>query len=282
MSRILGQDYAGPIECIVVFDKSEVTPIDVATSETRRLHLMANDRRPGLAGARNSGILASTGALIAFCDDDDEWLPGKVVAQTELLEAHPETAVVGCHIALNGSNGRITRPDQVTAVDFDALLRSRVFELHPSTIMARRDRVIDDIGLVDEELPGSYAEDYDWVLRAARHAPILLVDTPLVRITWQTGSLFANRWNTISDALVYLLDKHPEFAVSHVGSARIEAQIAFANAALGRRRASARWAFRALRHDPLQPRAYLALAVDSRLVRLQRVLRAVHRRGIGI
>ena len=53
---------------------------------------MTNERTPGLAGGRNSGILAGSGELVAFCDDDDEWLPTKVEKQVEAL-----AGAVGAH-----------------------------------------------------------------------------------------------------------------------------------------------------------------------------------------
>jgi glycosyltransferase involved in cell wall biosynthesis len=282
VTAILNQEYSGTIECIVVFDKSDIVPPDVATSDRRGLRLMSNERRPGLAGARNTGILAASGDLVAFCDDDDEWLPGKLEAQVALLQEHPSTRVVGCHLVLDGPDGPVSRPRQRRSVDHEMLLRSRVFELHPSSVLVRRAALLDEIGLVDEDLPGSFAEDYDWVLRATEHAPIMLVDRPLVRITWQTGSFFSGKWATISDALRYLLNKHPDFARSSRGTARIQGQIAFAEAAQTNGREARRWAFKALRHDPLERRAYLALLMSTGLLSANAVVRLAARKGRGI
>ncbi len=282
VSAILNQEYSGTIECIVVFDKSDIVPPDVATSDRRGLRLMSNERRPGLAGARNTGIVAASGDLVAFCDDDDEWLPGKLEAQVALLQEHPSTRVVGCHLVLDGPDGPVSRPRQRRSVDHETLLRSRVFELHPSSVLVRRAALLDEIGLVDEDLPGSFAEDYDWVLRASKHAPILLVDRPLVRITWQTGSFFSGKWATISDALRYLLIKHPDFARSSRGTARIQGQIAFAEAAQANSREARRWAFKALRHDPVERRAYLALLMSTGLLSADAVVRLAARKGRGI
>jgi hypothetical protein len=167
-------------------------------------------------------------------------------------------------------------------VALDDLLASRVSELHPSTVVARRSAVVESIGLVDEGIPGSYAEDYDWLLRAAKQAPIRLVDEPLVRVTFQTGSMFARRWDTIIAALTYLLDKHPEFARSRRGVARIRGQIGFAYAATGARREGVRWSLRALARSPAERRAYLALAVCARLLSADTVLRIANRYGRAI
>jgi glycosyltransferase involved in cell wall biosynthesis len=279
---IVGQDYPGKIDVVVVFDKSEPTPLDLDLPPARDVVYVANTRNSGLAGARNTGILAATGDLIGFCDDDDEWRPGKISAQVDLLGRFAATEVVGCHVSLDGEHGPIGRARQAEVVDLNALLRSRVFELHPSTVLVRREAVIDGIGLVDEEIPGGYGEDYDWLLRAAKRQPIRLVPEPMVQVTWQTGSQFSGRWQMISDADQYLLRKHPEFTASKAGIARLEGQIAFAEAAQGRRREAGQWARRALAHDPRERRAYLALAISTRLVSTDKVVAMAHRRGRGI
>jgi glycosyltransferase involved in cell wall biosynthesis len=74
---ILGQTYPGEVECMVVFD--QITPVTllVDVPARRGLRVVSNTRTPGLAGARNTGITASRGALIAFCDDASVWAPDK-------------------------------------------------------------------------------------------------------------------------------------------------------------------------------------------------------------
>lgn len=44
----------------------------------------------GLASARNFGIRQSDKALVAFLDDDDEWIPEKLTLQRQLMQARPE------------------------------------------------------------------------------------------------------------------------------------------------------------------------------------------------
>ena len=68
------------------------------------------------------------------------------------------------------------------------------------TILVTREAIQGPIGLVDEHIPGSYAEDYDWILRAALAGPIAVVEEPLVRVRWGQ-SLFSSRWQTIIEAL---------------------------------------------------------------------------------
>jgi hypothetical protein len=101
-------------------------------------------------------------------------------------------------------------------------------------------------------------------------------------VYWHKQSFFAERWRTISDALRYLLDKHPEFAGDPRGLARIQGQIAFAEAALDCRPAARRASLSALRNNPLERRAYLALAVAAGVVPAASVVRLANSRGRGI
>lgn len=47
----------------------------------------------GLSTARNTGIAAATGRIIAYLDSDDLWLPGVAPKLLAFLDAHPEAGV---------------------------------------------------------------------------------------------------------------------------------------------------------------------------------------------
>ncbi len=281
LRSILGQRYAGGIECLVVFDQLDPVDPDVDVPDGRSLTLLRNVRRPGLAGGRNTGILTTDADLVAFCDDDDEWLPDKIRREVEALEAGDgEFAATGMELV--SGNGVARRVGVCDRISFAELLRSRVHAIHPSSYLIRREALLDGIGLVDEDLPGSYGEDYDLALRAARRRPIVVVPEALVRVRWTGSSWFATDWATIVRAVIYLLDRYPEFSRDRAGLARLRGRVAFAQAALGDRRRAARWAVAALRANVLERRAYLALAVAARLVSAPTLLRLANRAGKGI
>ena len=282
VAAIVGQTYEGPVECVVVFDQSDPDLPWPDLPPGRTLILRRNDRTPGLAGARNSGILAATGELVAFCDDDDEWLPEKLTRQVARLLATPGSAVSTTGILVRYQDRTTTRLAPTILVTHRQLLRSRLTELHPSTVLAHRDRLLSQIGLVDEQLPGSYAEDYEWLLRASRHGPVLALPEPLAVIHWHQSSFFADRWRTIISALTYLVDKHRDLQQEPSGLARIYGQIAFAHAALGERKPARRWARRTLSLNRRERRAYLALAISLGLVSAKTVVRMAHVAGKGI
>lgn len=281
LDAVLAQDYPGVIETVLVFDQSEPDLSLAADDATRPVRVVANtEHKPGLAGARNTGILALDTDLVAFCDDDDAWLPAKIRLQVEALADSPAlTAVTGITIVYGDHEvDRVPEPGSVTV---QTLATRRVMEAHPSSVIVRRSALLGPIGLVDEEIPGSYGEDYDWILRAAQAGAIAVVPQALVRVRWGQ-SLFSQRWQTIADWIDYALAKHPVLSRDRRGLARLRGQRAFAMSALGRRREAWREIGRTLRLDPLQQRAWVAMPVALGVLPAKTVLDLAHRRGHGI
>jgi glycosyltransferase involved in cell wall biosynthesis len=277
-----GQDFGGRVEVIVVFDQIDLDPLaDVVVPPMASLVPLVNARAAGLAGARNTGILASTAEVVAFCDDDDEWMPTKLRSQFALWRDNADAILVATGIRIETGERAVNRVPPARA-RFEDLLVSRITELHPSTFLMMRDDLLARIGLVDEELPASYGEDYDLLLRASRISDVVAVAEPLVVVRWNRSSFFAGRWQGIADGLRYLLRKYPEFGSTPTGSARLEGQIAFALAALGARREARDWARRAIRHDRSQLRGYAAYLIAAGVVPAGLLVAVVNRRGRGL
>jgi glycosyltransferase involved in cell wall biosynthesis len=261
---IINQEHAGTIEVLVVFDNCDPHPIAVDCPPRRHVRQLRNNRRtPGLAGARNTGILAASGELVGFCDDDDAWLPGKLASQIAALREFGTDALCATGSLVVSGETAHPRPGPRRVLGLDDFLRDRIMEIASGSFLIRRQTLVEEIGLLDEQLPGSYGEDYDLLLRAARVLPVINVAEPLLRVSFHPGSFYVARWRTIIDALTYLLAKHPEFDAVPEGRARIRGQIAYAHAALGER-ARARRIARDVLHDNIrEKRAYVALLAAS-------------------
>ena len=281
IAGVAAQRHGHPIEIVVVFDRSE--PDHSLESETPELRVVvtSNARTPGLAGARNSGVDKASGNWIAFCDDDDEWLPGKLQAQFVALEADP-TARAACTGILIRYEGEDTpRMPDADRLGFDDFLRDRMTEVHPSSWLVHRDTLVDQIGPVDEKIPGGYAEDYDLFLRTAKVCSIAVAPQPLVRVWWHGASFFFERWKTIDEALGYLVDKYPEFSNHPDGLARVLGQQAVAQAAMGQRKESMSTMAEIVKIQPTEKRLPLAAAVLCGL-KAETALKYAHRFGKGI
>lgn len=281
IAGVVGQTYPGEIECVVVHDQELADPdLTRLAGQRRSVAVTVNSRTPGLAGARNTGVAATHGGYVAGCDDDDVWHPTKLEVQVARLLDDPGLLAVGSGIRLLLPGGKISSwPGRAELISYQMLLRNRVKELHSSTLVMRRE-AFTLAGLYDEELPGGYAEDYDWVLRLARAGQVGTVIEPLADIRKDTQSWYLGGMENTAAGLEYLLAKHPDFTGSPRGHARLLGQIAFARSVLGQRRLALRYALAALRKWPASPHACVALAhvatgIDPR--HLRRAARLVGR-----
>jgi glycosyltransferase involved in cell wall biosynthesis len=170
-----------PVEVIVVDDGSSDDTAAALEPLSDRIRLIRQDNA-GVAAARNTGIRSAHGALIAFLDADDVWIPERLARQAPLHEEDPRIGLSHCGIVeveerlapiaerLDGLSG-----DRVAAT----MLHGQGNRLHASgsTMMLTRG-AIEAVGDFDVELPPS--EDWELMFRVARRFRIGFVAEPLV------------------------------------------------------------------------------------------------------
>ena len=267
LTSVTQQDYPGPVRVVVVYDG--VRPDwRIARGGDCPVLALENWRTPGPAGARNTGILnVSDHDVVALCDDDDTWHPGKLTAQVAALRQHPGALFATCaaEVEYDGRRtARLTRRLEVWPAD---LSRTRANALCPSGFLAWQAALATSfanggIGLLAEDAPAD-AASWDLLLRAARRAPIRHVDAPMVRVLWRRGPRDQRSLAEEVRVLRWMLDQHPEIADEPGAAARIHAEIACWEVARGRRgaaRQAARAAVRTCWHSPLSGLAVLAIA----------------------
>jgi glycosyltransferase involved in cell wall biosynthesis len=169
---VLGQTRP-PNECIVVDDGSTDDTADVVAGFGREVTLVRQVQL-GVSAARNTGIRAATGDLIAFLDADDVWLPQKLAQQVPAM-ASCEVGASYTGYAIADADLRWRRLiDRPTPADeIDRLLALEVVSVGLSfTGVVRRD-VLERIGGFNERL--STSADLDLVARLARRSTIVAV-----------------------------------------------------------------------------------------------------------
>lgn len=260
VASILAQDYAGRIDVVVVNDGGSTPPRDSDRLSSSRTLRLVESGGVGPAAARNVGWMHVDAPYVAFCDDDDHWLPTKLRMQIDALERSPDAAlcVTGC--VVDGRLGARTRAIGGSLIARSELLASRKAAAHMSSFVLRRSALNEGELPFDATLPYGYAEDWDLLLRVSARAAVIAVDRPLVRASAHHGSFFARNWNAMADGLQALLVRHPAIRADHEGNARICALIAFAEAARGQRRSAFLWLDEAVRLRPFAPRTLIARA----------------------
>ena len=95
IESVLAQTYE-PIELIVVDDAStDGTPDIVAGYADRaRIRLERGSERVGPTRRRNEALEVAQGALVAWLDQDDLWLPEKTQREVEIMLERPEVGLV--------------------------------------------------------------------------------------------------------------------------------------------------------------------------------------------
>jgi glycosyltransferase involved in cell wall biosynthesis len=141
------------------------------------------------ARARNAGLAAAAGDLIAFLDGDDLWEPEKLARQVAALDAAPEAALCYTLARYVDEADRplpVRRPPvAIGGRVFPALVAANLMIL--ASVMVRRS-ALDATGGFDETLPVLGCEDWDLWLRIARRHPVVCVDAELTRYRRHPGN----------------------------------------------------------------------------------------------
>lgn len=177
VESVLAQKEAS-FELIVVDDGSEDDTPRMLAAYGEAVHTIRLARPSGVSAARNAGIQASRGEWIAFLDSDDLWLPGKLRAQLEYFNEHPQMRICQTD-EIWVQNGRRRNPRRYHAKPsgwcFERLLERCL--VSPSAVMVHR-TLFEEVGLFDESLLA--CEDYDLWLRIGCRYPMGLVPKALV------------------------------------------------------------------------------------------------------
>jgi glycosyltransferase involved in cell wall biosynthesis len=177
------------LDVIVVDDGSSDGSAALVEQDFPQVRVIRQANR-GVAAARNAGLAVARHDWVAFVDADDLWLPGKLQAQWQALQAEPEAGMA--YTAWQVWTSREPEPaaDWLAELDAVAADTSRwqgatgwIYpellvdcEVWSSTVLVRRDLVL-EAGGFDPDL--RVCEDWDLWLRLSRLTPVIRVSQPL-------------------------------------------------------------------------------------------------------
>ncbi|MDJ0986715.1 MAG: glycosyltransferase [Desulfobacterales bacterium] len=176
IDSVLAQDFSD-YELLVVDDGSEDRTAEILAAYGDNITVLHQSNK-GVSAARNCGIAAAAGRLIAFLDSDDLWLPQKLSTQVKFFSDHPD-AVINQTEERWIRNGVRVNPKK-RHLKFSGMIFERSLALclvSPSAVMIKK-ILFDTVGVFDEDLPA--CEDYDLWLRISCRYPVHLIETALI------------------------------------------------------------------------------------------------------
>ena len=184
IDSVLHQTHA-PLEVLVVDDGSQDDTPEIVESYADGAVRLIRQPNQGPSAARNTGIAAARGTLIAFLDADDSWLPDKLARQVALLAAHPSAAFCITDERLVGEDGTVFqesylaealfrdgKPDGPALVDKPLTRLMAGTFVGTSTVCARTE-CVRAAGIFDVQL--RLVEDRDMWIRLACQGPVGVV-----------------------------------------------------------------------------------------------------------
>ncbi|WP_158932533.1 glycosyltransferase family 2 protein [Acidisphaera sp. S103] len=220
-----------PREVIVVDDGSRDDTFALLVRYQPRVRVIAIENSGSIV-ARNVGLRAAAGTLVAFCDSDDLWRPDFLERMRALWSAEPrlEVAYANFHTVRDDVWSTGTKFDEAPPRYWDGLrsvgeglgvfdqpIVDRVVKWQPffqSAVVVDRATML-RAGGWDEGVGRTIGDDFGTVLRMAEFVPFGVLFLPLVGIRKHPGNFSANtRAMNLGDAniLEYVLASRPSLA----------------------------------------------------------------------
>src|ERR1700722_10248665 len=189
IASVRSQGYE-PIDIVVVIDgPDDATRAALAATADDRLRVIALDKSVGGSDARNTGVQNARSEWIAFLDDDDEWLPGKIEKQLALAAPATEPyPVISGQLIAKGPYGEFIWPRRFPGDGeplSEYLFNRKTFfrgegQLQTSMLLTRKSLM----ELVPFTSGLRKHQDFDWYLRVSQTpgAKFHFVPEPLVNL----------------------------------------------------------------------------------------------------
>ena len=216
VASVLGQTWTD-FELLIVDDGSRDATTEVtATFEDPRVRVLRRDSPAGAAAARNLAIRQARGELVAFLDDDDEYLPAFLEAtHATFATATPDTGFTWCgaRVVRDTPSGERVALEAVWQPSFGSRQEAhRAFlvdrKLGTNGGLTVRRRCLEQVGLFDESYRRS--EDTDLLVRLSREFDFAVVPRILIKIHVHAGPRLSVHGREMAESYERLIAKNRE------------------------------------------------------------------------
>ena len=197
-------------ECIVTDDHSTDNTREVIQQyieQDKRFVYVANERKKGAQGARNTGIMAAKGEWICLFDSDDIMYSDYIETMQQAIAEKVEADVIACYanirnITTGELNGRID--GIVDGYLHQRLLQKKSYVAYDICVI-KKQKVM-GIGLLDEQCPAM--QEWDTHIRLSKVCRYAVVDKPLCE--WMIGGADTITSNDRRNdfGMIYVYRKH--------------------------------------------------------------------------
>lgn len=201
-------------ELVVVDDGSTDDTLAVLAPYMAKLRILSKTNG-GLSSARNAGIQAARGELVAFLDADDWWLPDKLERQLALMRAQPETVFCSTAARLVNPAGEWIGEWRCGGCSESVLEAIFLTNAHVagsgSAVIAQRQALL-AAGGFDEQLRS--LEDIDMWMRLAAQGGYRCIDEPLAVVVKHSDSM-SRHLDVMRDAAITVMCKNRHLLRPH-------------------------------------------------------------------
>ena len=131
-------------------DESHAIALEYAEKDPRRFRIIQNEKNLGLNATLNKCLRLADGDYIARMDGDDLCAPDRFEKEAAFLNAHPEYAIVSCHMTTfdeEGTWGLVTTKEMPQVRDFPTTVPMFVH----AACMIRREAFLDVEGYTEDK-----------------------------------------------------------------------------------------------------------------------------------
>lgn len=225
-------------ELLIINDGSTDDTVEIVREYQKgndQIHLI-NQPNQGVSTARNRGVEASQGQIIAFLDADDQWCSDKLDQHLKHLQSNPHVGVSFAQVEILHQTGEST--GQISSSRLTHLQPEYFLSENPTSTTSNwviRKEVFIQVGGFCPEM--SYSEDLEWLIRVrcTTDWQIAGINQVLTRYRTSSGGLSSQLyrmeagWNQLVDrARIYapqLVERH--FALAQALHLRYLARRAF-------------------------------------------------------